>query len=151
MLGSEAMYFPAFSISLVAEKDPGASEVPLEAEPEMKEPAPISSVRTAQFQERKDIAMKRNMLIASAVALSVGLASPVAAQSAGQMVKGTAIGAGAGALAGAVLPGVSTGNGALVVAAGGELYTAVKKHHHYYRDSRGRKYYVDKHGRRHYK
>jgi len=37
--------------------------------------------------------MKRNSLIAGAVALSVGLTSPVAAQSAGQMVKGTAIGA----------------------------------------------------------
>jgi len=95
--------------------------------------------------------MKRYSMIAGAVALSVGLTSPVAAQSAGQMLKGTAIGAGGGALAGAVLPGVSTGNGALVGAAGGALYTALKKNHHYYRDSRGRKYYIDKHGYRHYK
>jgi len=95
--------------------------------------------------------MKRYSMIAGAVALSVGLTSPVAAQSTGQMLKGTAIGAGAGALAGAVLPGVSTGNGALIGAAGGALYTAVKKHHHYYRDSRGRSYYIDKHGYRHYR
>ena len=95
--------------------------------------------------------MKRNSLIAGAVALSVGLTSPVAAQSAGQMLKGTAIGAGGGALAGAVLPGVSTGNGALIGAVGGAAYTTLKKHHHYYRDSRGRKYYIDKNGRRRYK
>ncbi len=95
--------------------------------------------------------MKRNSLIAGVVALSVGLASPVMAQSAGQMLKGTAIGAGGGALAGAVLPGVSAGNGALIGAAGGAAYTALKKNHHYYRDARGRKYWRDKHGRRHYK
>ena len=64
---------------------------------------------------------------------------------------GGAIGAGGGALAGAVLPGVSTGNGALIGAVGGAAYTALKKNHHYYRDSRGRKYYIDKHGYRHYK
>jgi len=96
--------------------------------------------------------MKRYSMIAGAVALSVGLTSaPVMAQSAGQMVKGTAIGAGGGALAGAILPGVSTGNGALIGAVGGAAYTALKKNHHYYRDSRGRKYYIDKHGYRHYK
>jgi hypothetical protein len=95
--------------------------------------------------------MKSKGLIAGAVALSVGLATPVYAQSAGQMLKGTAIGAGGGALAGAILPGVSTGNGALIGAAGGAAYTALKKNHHYYRDGRGRKYYVDSHGYRHYK
>ena len=90
-------------------------------------------------------------LIAGAVALSMGLTAPVGAQSAGQMLKGTAIGAGGGALAGAVIPGVSTGTGALVGAAGGAAYTALKKNHHYYRDSQGRKYYVNKYGKRVYK
>jgi hypothetical protein len=95
--------------------------------------------------------MKRFSLIAGAVALSVGLTSPVAAQSAGQMLKGTAIGAGGGALAGAIIPGVSVGNGALIGAAGGAAYTALKKNRHYYRDSRGRRYYIDRDGDRHYK
>jgi len=90
-------------------------------------------------------------LITGAVALSMGLTAPVAAQSANQMLKGTAIGAGGGALAGAILPGVSTGNGALIGAVGGAAYTALKKNHHYYRDSRGRKYYVNKYGQRVYK
>jgi hypothetical protein len=151
MLGSDAIYFPAFSIGFEAGKGVRPPEVPLGAEPEMKEQALFCSVQRHTVSGRKDIAMKRNMLIASAVALSVGLTSPVAAQSAGQMVKGTAIGAGGGALAGAILPGVSAGNGALIGAVGGAAYTALKKNHHYYRDNRGRKYYIDKHGYRHYK
>lgn len=95
--------------------------------------------------------MKRTGLIAGLVALSVGLGSPVYAQSAGQMLKGTAIGAGGGALVGAIVPGISTGNGALIGAAGGAAYTALKKRNHYYRDNRGRRYYVNKQGYRVYK
>ena len=95
--------------------------------------------------------MKRNGLIVSAVALSVGLASPVMAQSAGKLLKGTAIGAGGGALVGAVVPGVSVGTGALIGGAGGAAYTALKKNHHYYHDKHGRRYYLDKHHRRVYK
>jgi hypothetical protein len=95
--------------------------------------------------------MNRKSIIAGLTALAVGLASPVYAQSAEQMLKGTAIGAGGGALAGAILPGVSTGNGALIGAAGGAAYTALKKNKKYYRDSRGRKYYLDKNGRRRYR
>jgi hypothetical protein len=93
----------------------------------------------------------RNKFIAAAVALSVGVTAPVAAQSSGQLLKGGAIGAGAGALAGAIIPGVSVGNGALIGGAGGLAYTALKKKHHYYRDSRGRRYYVNKSGYRVYK
>ncbi|WP_294390957.1 YMGG-like glycine zipper-containing protein [uncultured Sphingomonas sp.] len=95
--------------------------------------------------------MKRKSIIATVVAMSLGLATPAMAQSAEQLLKGTAIGAGGGALAGAVLPGVSTGNGALIGAAGGAAYTALKKNKKYYRDSRGRKYYIDKRGYRRYK
>lgn len=92
----------------------------------------------------------RNRLIAAAAALAVGLTAPAAAQNASQMLKGTAIGAGGGALLGAVVPGVSTGNGALIGAAGGAAYTALKKNRHYYRDSRGRRYYITKSGNRRY-
>jgi hypothetical protein len=95
--------------------------------------------------------MNRKGLIGATVALAVGLSSPVYAQSAGQMLKGTAIGAGGGALLGAVVPGVSTGNGALIGAAGGAAYTALKKNRHYYRDNRGHKYYINKRGQRVYK
>ena len=95
--------------------------------------------------------MKRGGLIAGVVALSVGLGSPVYAQSSGQMLRGTAIGAGGGALAGAIIPGMSVGTGALVGAAGGAAYTALKKNHHYYRDNRGRRYYTNKQGYRVYK
>lgn len=89
--------------------------------------------------------------LAVLAAASIGLAGPASAQSAGQILKGTAIGAGGGALAGAVLPGVSTGDGALIGAAGGAAYTALKKNKRYYRDSRGRRYYVDRQGRRRYR
>jgi hypothetical protein len=95
--------------------------------------------------------MTRKSLIAGVTALSVTFATPVFAQSAGEMLKGTAIGAGGGALVGAIVPGVSTGNGALIGAAGGAAYTALKKNRKYYRDSRGRKYYLDKNGYRRYK
>jgi hypothetical protein len=95
--------------------------------------------------------MNRKSLIAGVTALSVTFATPVFAQSAGEMLKGTAIGAGGGALVGAVVPGVSTGNGALIGAAGGAAYTALKKNRKYYRDNRGRKYYLDKNGYRRYK
>ena len=95
--------------------------------------------------------MKRSGIIGGIVALSVGLSSPVYAQSAGQMLKGTAIGAGGGALLGAVIPGVSTGNGALIGAAGGAAYTALKKNKKYYRDNRGRRYYLNKNGYRVYR
>ena len=95
--------------------------------------------------------MKRKGIIGGIVALSVGLTSPVYAQSAGQMLKGTAIGAGGGALLGAVIPGVSTGNGALIGAAGGAAYTALKKNKRYYRDSKGRRYYLNKSGYRVYR
>jgi hypothetical protein len=95
--------------------------------------------------------MTRNGIIASAVGLSLGLATPAFAQSAEQLLKGTAIGAGGGALVGAVIPGVSTGNGALIGAAGGAAYTALKKNRKYYRDSRGRQYYLNKNGYRVYR
>lgn len=95
--------------------------------------------------------MKRISLVAAAAVLSIGLAAPVSAQSAGQVLKGTAIGAGGGALAGAIIPGVSTGDGALIGAAGGAAYTALTKNKRYYRDNSGRRYYLDKRGRRVYR
>jgi hypothetical protein len=95
--------------------------------------------------------MKRMSFLAVAAAASLGLAAPASAQSAEQLLKGTAIGAGGGALAGAILPGVSTGNGALIGAAGGAAYTALKKNKKYYRDSRGRRYYLNSRGQRVYR
>ncbi|MBU3076628.1 hypothetical protein [Sphingomonas quercus] len=95
--------------------------------------------------------MKRNSILAAAAVLSLGLAGPASAQSAKQMLKGTAIGAGGGALVGAIVPGMSVGTGALVGGAGGAAYTALKKNHKYYRDSRGRRYYLDRRGRRVYR
>lgn len=95
--------------------------------------------------------MKTNKLIAAAVAVAVAGTTPVYAQSAGELAKGALIGGAAGGVAGAVIPGLSTGNGALIGAAGGAAITALNKNKRYYRDSYGRKYWVDKHGRRHYK
>ncbi|KKC27964.1 hypothetical protein [Sphingomonas sp. SRS2] len=96
--------------------------------------------------------MKTYKLIATAVALSVAGATPAFAQSAGDLAKGALIGAGGGAVAGAVIPGLSTGDGAIIGAVGGTAITALNKNkHRYYRDSYGRKYWVDKRGRRHYK
>ncbi len=93
--------------------------------------------------------MKRLAMIAAATAMTFG-AAPLYAQSATQLLKGTAIGAGGGALLGAVVPGISTGDGALIGAAGGAAYTALSKNRHYYRDRQGNRYYV-KHGRRVYR
>lgn len=95
--------------------------------------------------------MKSYKLLAAAVVASMGVSAPVYAQSAGQLLKGTAIGAGGGALLGAVVPGVSTGNGALIGAAGGAAYTALKKNKKQYRDGRGRRYSLDRNGRRRYR
>lgn len=95
--------------------------------------------------------MKKLGILAGAAALSMAVAVPAHAQSAGQVLKGTAIGAGGGALLGAVVPGVSTGDGALIGAAGGAAYTALSKNKKYYRDNRGRKYYINKRGYRVYK
>lgn len=95
--------------------------------------------------------LKKTHLIAAAAAASLGLAGPAAAQSAGQILKGTAIGAGGGAVAGAVLPGLSTGDGALIGAAGGAAVTALTKNRKYYRDANGRRYHLDKRGRRVYR
>ncbi|WCT73175.1 hypothetical protein PQ455_16370 [Sphingomonas naphthae] len=95
--------------------------------------------------------MTRKGIIATAVGLSLGMTAPVYAQSAGQMLKGTAIGAGGGALLGAVVPGISTGTGALVGAAGGAAYTALKKNKRYYHDKYGRRYSLNKYGQRVYR
>lgn len=90
-------------------------------------------------------------LFLGAAAMTLGFAAPASAQNAEQLLKGTAIGAGGGAIAGALLPGVSTGNGALIGAAGGAAYTALKKNKRYYRDNRGRRYSLDRRGRRVYR
>ena len=93
--------------------------------------------------------MKRMAMIAAAAAMTLG-GAPLYAQSTKQVQKGTAIGAGGGALLGAVVPGISTGNGALIGAAGGAAYTALSKNKKYYRDARGNRYYI-KNGRRVYR
>ncbi|SFR76757.1 hypothetical protein [Sphingomonas jatrophae] len=95
--------------------------------------------------------MKKAHLIGAALIASLGAGAPAYAQSAGQILKGTAIGAGAGALGGAIIPGVSTGDGALIGAAGGAAITALSKNRKYYRDGNGRRYYLDKRGRRNYR
>jgi hypothetical protein len=84
-------------------------------------------------------------------ALALGFSAPSYAQSAGQLLKGTAIGGAGGAVAGAVIPGLSTGDGALIGAAGGAAVTALTKNKRTYRDARGRRYTLDKHGRRNYR
>jgi len=91
----------------------------------------------------------KSMLGIAAVAL--GFAAPSYAQSAGELLKGTAIGGAGGAVAGAVIPGLSTGNGALIGAAGGAAVTALTKNKRTYRDNRGRRYTLDKRGRRNYR
>lgn len=95
--------------------------------------------------------MKKGTIIAGLFAASLGFAAPATAQSAGQILKGTAIGAGGGAVAGAIIPGLSTGDGALIGAAGGAAVTALSKNRKYYRDNRGRRYYLNKRGYRVYK
>jgi len=95
--------------------------------------------------------MNRKMILGGFVAAAM-VGAPAYAQSAGQILKGTAIGAGVGAIGGAVLPGISTGTGALVGAAGGAAITALdhRHHHHWHHDRRG-SYWIDYHGRRHYR
>lgn len=95
--------------------------------------------------------MKTGKYVAAVAAMALGFAAPATAQSAGQLLKGTAIGGAGGAVAGAVIPGLSTGNGALIGAAGGAAVTALTKNKRTYRDSRGRRYTLDKKGRRNYR
>lgn len=84
-------------------------------------------------------------------ALSMAFAVPASAQSSGQLLKGGAIGGAGGAVAGAIIPGISTGEGALLGAGTGLAVTALTKNKKYYRDNRGRKYYINKRGYRVYK
>jgi outer membrane lipoprotein SlyB len=91
------------------------------------------------------------------VAGALALAGPASAQSAGDILKGGAIGGLGGAAVGAIVPGLSTGDGALIGAAGGAVIGGVngskkdKRHRRYHRDDRGSSYWVDKHGKRHYR
>ncbi|API60478.1 hypothetical protein BSL82_15260 [Tardibacter chloracetimidivorans] len=80
------------------------------------------------------------------------MASPAIAGDAGDILKGGAIGAAGGAVVGAVVPGISTGEGALIGGAGGAVIGALDRDgRRWYRDERGNRYWVDKRGRRHYK
>ena len=94
--------------------------------------------------------MKQLGLIAGATALSLGAGAPASAQNTKQVVTGTAIGAGAGAVAGALIPGLSTGGGALIGAGTGAAVTVLRHNKRHYRDNRGRRYHVNKHGYRVY-
>jgi hypothetical protein len=94
--------------------------------------------------------MKKIGLISGLTALSVAFAAPVYAQNTNQVLRGGAIGGAGGAVAGALIPGLSTGEGALLGAGAGVAVTALTKNKKYYTDNRGRRYYVDKHGRRRY-
>ena len=87
--------------------------------------------------------MIRKLTILNGAALIAGalsLASPAGAQSAGHILKGGAIGALGGAAVGAIVPGISTGNGALIGAAGGATISALSGGHHHRRYYRGRHY-----------
>ncbi|TVV72468.1 hypothetical protein [Sphingomonas solaris] len=95
--------------------------------------------------------MKNLGLFAGLAAMSMAFAVPANAQSAGELLKGGAIGGAGGAVAGAVIPGLSTGNGALLGAGAGLAVTALSKNKKTYRDNRGRKYTIDKRGYRRYK
>lgn len=96
--------------------------------------------------------MKTAKYMIGIAAMALGFAAPSHAQSAGELLKGTAIGGAGGAVAGAVIPGLSTGNGALIGAAGGAAVTALTKNNRrYYRDNRGRRYSLDRRGRRTYR
>lgn len=75
--------------------------------------------------------MKLTKYMVGIAALALGAAAPGHAQSAGDLLKGTAIGGAGGAVAGAVIPGLSTGNGALIGAAGGAAVTALTKNKRY--------------------
>jgi hypothetical protein len=116
----------------------------------MKEPGGFCAVVPDVFRFRKGDLMKTSKYIVGVAAMALGFAAPASAQSAGQLLKGGAIGGAGGAVAGALIPGLSTGNGALIGAAGGAAYTALSKNKRYYRDNRGRRYSLDKRGRRVY-
>lgn len=94
--------------------------------------------------------MKNFRLISGLAAMSVAFAAPAYAQSTNQVLRGGAIGGAGGAVAGALIPGLSTGEGALLGAGAGVAVTALTKNKKYYTDNRGRRYYVDKSGRRRY-
>lgn len=98
--------------------------------------------------------MTRTITTLSGAAMLAGalaVASPAQAQSAGHILKGGAIGALGGAAVGAVVPGISTGNGALIGAAGGATISALSGGHHHRHYYRGRHYggyhrgYYDRH------
>ncbi len=95
--------------------------------------------------------MKKIGLISGLTALAVAFSAPASAQNAGQLLKGGAIGGAGGAVAGAVIPGLSTGEGALLGAGAGVAVTALTKNKKTYRDNRGRKYYINKRGYRVYR
>lgn len=98
--------------------------------------------------------MPRNVfaIFGAGVAGVMFLSTPALAGDAGDILKGGAIGAAGGAVVGAVVPGLSTGEGALIGAAGGAVVGALDKDgRRWYRDERGHRYWVDKKGRRHYK
>ena len=92
--------------------------------------------------------MKKSIAVAAATSL-LAFGAPAVAKD--NILKSTAIGAGAGALVGAVVPGVSTGTGALVGAGTGLAVGAINKNKYKHKDRYGRSYWVDKHGRRHYR
>jgi len=97
--------------------------------------------------------MKIKLLSGGILAAAIAFAGPAQAGNGRDIVRGAAIGAGGGLVAGAVLPGVSTGEGALIGAGIGGVIGATKKNrnHNWHRDSRGRSYWIDRRGRRHYR
>lgn len=95
--------------------------------------------------------MKKIGLVSGVAALAMAFSVPAHAQSAGQLLKGGAIGGAGGAVAGALIPGLSTGEGALLGAGTGVAVTALTKNRKTYRDNRGRKYYINKRGYRVYR
>ncbi len=90
---------------------------------------------------------KRSLVLAASVGL-LATGAPVEAKN--KILKSTAIGAGAGALVGAVVPGISTGTGALIGGGTGLAVGAINKNKNKHR-YHGRNYWTDSQGRRHYR
>ena len=92
---------------------------------------------------------KNSLVLAAAAGL---MATGVPAGAKDSILKSTAIGAGGGALVGAVVPGISTGTGALIGAGTGLAVGAINKNKRdRHRDKYGRSYWRDSEGRRHYR
>lgn len=93
---------------------------------------------------------KAGLAAAAAALMATSIPTAAMAGDTKDIVRSGVIGAAGGAVVGAVVPGVSTGNGALIGGLGGAAVGALKKDKRYYRDAQGRRYWIDKYGNRRY-